>query len=228
MFALPAEDNIPRSRAAKATRLFIPQEDLLQRFLYDVSGHHDSWVTTRKGFFGEKPVHVCEWYGVECNVKKEVVSLKWRQILGLKLGGVLSWGDLPHTVQIIRLENNVLRSSIDFPVLPDGLLYLDLTRNRFSGTIDGTRLPPHIRSVRLGSNRFTGILDLTLLPYTLEHFSAPSNEFIGTPSLKYLPDALKELDLRENLFQWEGIEPPPPPPEILIYPQSVKQESEDE
>ena len=73
MHCLYSVDDGSDLRRGKVTSLLLPQEDMVERLISNVTEKHKSWRTTKKNMFGRvQRLSVCQWRGVTCD-KEEMV-----------------------------------------------------------------------------------------------------------------------------------------------------------
>ena len=67
-------------RLGKVTALLLPEEDMLERFVSNVTEKDESWRTTKKNinvFRRVKRVSPCNWWGFVCNEKQQVEEINF-------------------------------------------------------------------------------------------------------------------------------------------------------
>ena len=183
-------------RRGKVTSLLLPQEDMLERFISNLTKTHKSWRTTTKQMFGRvKRVSVCQWRGVACHKDQTVSQIEW---FSMKLSGTLQWEFLPYTLQCCNLVNNRLGGSLQLDILPAQLTYLTLSVNTFIGELNLTQLPNTLHTLELRDNQFEGSVNLTNLCSALKFLYLHENKLSGAVDLSHLPKNLQYLQLSRN------------------------------
>ena len=154
MFLKAEETDVPvpsSSRIGKVRGTFLPVEYELAKLISDVENPHESWSTTTPA---------CEWDGVDCNDKGEVIEVSW----GFRgLLGTLHWEHLPRSLTSLSVYNNQLRGPVDFSSLPRGLAHLWISSNAFSGELHFEHLPPGLRILNISNCHFSGFVDFSCL-----------------------------------------------------------------
>ena len=91
----------------------------------------------------------------------------------------LETGDLPHALQMLRLERNLLFGSLDLTSLPHAMVDLSVCDNVFTGSVNLTKLPGGMRCINLSKNKFSGSLDVSQMPDSVRELQLDSNDFLG-------------------------------------------------
>ena len=184
-------------RRGKVTSLLLPQEDMLERFISNLTGRHKSWRTTKKNMLGRvKHVSVCKWKGVTCDKDQTVRYIEW---CSMNLLGTLKWELLPYTVVSCKLIRNRLMGTVELDTLPSSLSLLILADNTFTGELHLSDLPDTLQNFSVNDNKFEGSVDLTNLPSTLNALYLNNNQLSSAVDLSHLPD-LEYLYLNNNMF----------------------------
>ena len=172
------------TRRGKANAMLLPQVDMLERFIENITVKHQTWRSTKKSWSGRnKSTSACDWEGVKCQ-DGEVVEISWRH---MNLVGFLQWDSLPRSLLTCNLDSNIFTGTIQLDLLPPQLTYLWLTCNSFSGELLLNHLPHTLETLNLGYNRFEGSVDLSHLPLSLLYLCLCSNQLSGGVNLSELP-----------------------------------------
>ena len=91
----------------------------------------------------------------------------------------LETADLPHALQILILERNLLFGSLDLTSLPPPMVHLSVCNNILTGSVNLTKLPGGMRIINLSKNKFSGSLDVSQMPDSVRELQLDSNDFTG-------------------------------------------------
>ena len=166
----------------------LPQQALMEHL---ISGLSDS-----KEFkdANDNMLDIHDWRGVTCNSEGDVEMIEWDEIEE----GDIDTRWVPSTVRILSIVQSEVCGSIDFLVLPEGLVELLIECTCFSDAVDLRNIRSSIRSIELESNDFSGSVHLSGLANTLEVLSLSGNAFTGTVDLGALPESMVSLNLGRN------------------------------
>ncbi|CAB9521446.1 receptor-like protein kinase [Seminavis robusta] len=148
---------------------------------------------------------MCDWEGVTCDSRKEVVAIKWSG-QGLR-GKLINEISMLQKLQTVDLAQNHITGKIDpFWDLPH-LKELFLFENRFSGTVPERPAPEKLDRVYLGKNRLEGGFPLAFTtatgggPKDLRYLILHHNRFNGTLPERLRLRSLYYLDISDNAFE---------------------------
>ena len=117
----------------------------------------------------------CEWRGVKCDSKENVVELEMPEML---TDGELDLDFLPPNVRIARINGHELH----FSPKPE----------RVVGTLDASLLPKKLETFFLMHQGCSGTIDFPSLPKALKLFSVANSAFEGSCVLVGMPESLEE------------------------------------
>jgi len=198
MLSLSGRDDGSDLRRGKVTALLLPQEDMLERFLSNVTEKHDSWRTTKKNWFGRvERISACSWLGFTCNEHQQVENIHFTR---KRLKGSLQWEYLPPTILSCNVAEHDFTGSLSLHALPSRMIELKAKGNKFSGELCLTRLPDTLTYLNLAKNLCEGSVDVTQLPAGLISILLSQNNLSGNVDLSRLPQHLKTLILSDNEF----------------------------
>ena len=195
-FSSEAFETQKRATSGSATRLGRVSaashfQDQLFQFTCNVHPVHPTWDIKRPA---------CEWNGVNCDERGNVVELMWAI---RNLAGKPCWSSLPAMLQKIYLNGNHLSGSLPFEDLPGQLVELHASGNLFSGALDFTQLPPTMCSINLDRNQFDGEVNLSQLPNGLTILCLDYNQRLsGQISKEHLPKTLVHCSLLGTGIEW--------------------------
>jgi len=149
---------------------------------------------------------VCQWRGVKCDDKNNVIEINWGYNSNINLnGGAINLSWMPPFVREFNCFYQNLNGTIDTVKLPQCLETLSLSGNMFSGTIDLTQLPKSLERISAYRNHLQGSVDLTQLPTSIKGLYLPNNKLSGSINISHLPHSLKWLYLDNNNIQQEEL-----------------------
>mmetsp|Transcript_40210 Transcript_40210/g.55925 ORF Transcript_40210/g.55925 Transcript_40210/m.55925 type:complete len:211 (-) Transcript_40210:24-656(-) len=201
MICFSGVDHSSNLRRGKVASMLLPQSEMMEQFIANLSVKHPSWRTTqRKMLVTVKEVSVCTWDGITCNGREEIVRLTYKGDK-LRLVGTLQWKCLPQTILTLRLVSNGISGEVKWDNLPVQMVSLSLVNNQFSGTLQLECLPRDIVCIFLSENRFSGELAFENLPSSLQQLYLCGNQDLhGVVDIKALPSTLEAYDFRRTLI----------------------------
>ena len=147
-----------------------------------------------------------EWHGITCNDAGEVVEIHIdydEEPQEALLGGRMNMKFLPQTVQLILLDGQAIRGTLEANALPDIIKSFSVVRNEIEGPLVMSDFPRGIQIVDVGENKLQGEINWAAMPPNLEIFSVPGNKLCGGILLSNLPPSLTLLGLGVNQFSGE-------------------------
>ena len=114
------------------------------------------------------------------------------------LRGTIPLGDLPRSLEVLSIRENLLEGSIDLRALPASLQTCHLSGNNFTGCVVLDNLPQGLQTLNIYDNELHGSLDLKHFPVSLLVFNAQKNNFSGEISLCALPPRTHKIRLDQN------------------------------
>eukprot|EP00759_Apiculatamorpha_spiralis_P027886 PhF_6_TR30553/c0_g1_i3/m.44861 len=110
----------------------------------------------------------------------------------------LNWTLLPETVVYLDLSYNLFAGTLDFALFPPNLEMLFLSNNWFSGTLQNVNALTHLVSLDLYNNYFSGSIPWKEMPKGLSSLFLSNNSFSGAVNWEHLPIKMHYLFLSNN------------------------------
>lgn len=176
------------------------EKEILLLLVQGIDGK--TWVSgsTRVGWASESDEKVCQWDGIECDTKTNIIAILLATS-GLSASLPSQLGKLT-SLKKINLQMNLIKGTVPFEIasLPH-LEVLDLSTNLISGSLPSSFASPNLQILALRSNLINGPIPTKLITATssLKQVSLSQNQIYGTiPSSFYELSSLDTLDLRSN------------------------------